>query len=208
MPADPADLRRAVNAIAMRQAGYFTASQARKAGYSYQAQKYHVDRGSWTRVDRGLFRLPGWPAREDDGYVVWWLWSRERAVVSHLSALQVHKLGDISTAHVHLTVPPWFRAADPSVVLYKASLRATDVEDRGGYRVTTVERTLLDVAGAEISQEQFNVPVSEALERELISSHHFRTRSDGFGDRIALRVERALSATTYLSPSEGIHKRR
>jgi predicted transcriptional regulator of viral defense system len=194
MPADPADLRRAINAIALRQAGYFAAFQARAAGYSYQAQKYHVDRGSWTRVDRGLFRLPDWPSREDDVYALWRLWSRGRAVVSHLSALDVHNLGDINATRVHLTVPPGFRAVDPSVVLHKAFLPHTDVEDREGYRVTTVERTLLDVAAADISQEQFDIAVSEALERMLISPGRLRARSDGFGDRAALRAERALGA--------------
>lgn len=194
MPADPADLRRAINAIALRQAGYFTASQARAAGYSYQAQKYHVDHGSWTRVDRGLFRLPDWPAREDDVYIMWRLWSHDRAVVSHLSALAVHDLGDVNPSRVHLTVPPGFRAADPSVVLHKAILPPADVEDREGYQVTTVVRTLLDAAAADISQEQLDVAISDALERGLISPGRLRARSDEFGDRAALRTERALGA--------------
>jgi predicted transcriptional regulator of viral defense system len=196
VPADPADLRRAINAIALRQAGYFTAAQARAAGYSYQAQKYHLDRGNWTRVDRGLFRLPDWPAREDDGYVLWRLWSRDRAVVSHMSALAVHDLGDLNPARIHLTVPPGFRAVDPSVVLHQASLSAADVEDRDGYQVTTVERTLLDVAAEGVSQEQFDVAVADALERGLISPRRLRARSDEHGDRVALRTERALGAVT------------
>jgi predicted transcriptional regulator of viral defense system len=194
MPADPADLRRAINAIALRQAGYFTAFQARAVGYSYQAQKYHVDRGSWTRIERGLFRLPDWPAREDDGYVLWRLWSHARAVVSHQSALDVHNLGNAKAARVHLSVPPGFRAAHPSVVLHQAFLAPADVEDREGYQVTTVERTLLDLAATDIRQEQYDVAVSEALERGLISPGRLRARSDEFGNRAALRAERALGA--------------
>jgi predicted transcriptional regulator of viral defense system len=96
VPADPAVLRRSLNAIAMHQAGYFTAAQAIKVGYSYQSQKYHVDHGNWDRVDRGLFRLPGWPDRDEDRYVLWRLWSHDLAVVSHQSALVVHDLGDVS----------------------------------------------------------------------------------------------------------------
>lgn len=194
MPADPADLRRALNATALRQAGYFTATQARGVGYSYQAQKYHVDHGNWTRVDRGLFRLPDWPGREDDAYVLWRLWSHDRAVISHLSALAVHDLGDVNPARVYLTVPPGFRAADPAVVLYRAFLAPNDVEDREGYQVTTVERTLLDVAAADVTQEQFDVVVSDALDRGLVSPRRLRDRSDEFGDRAALRTERALEA--------------
>jgi hypothetical protein len=44
MPADPAVLRPSLNAIAMHEAVYFTAAQARGVGYSHQSQKYHVDR--------------------------------------------------------------------------------------------------------------------------------------------------------------------
>lgn len=191
MPADPADLRRAINDVALRQGGYFSASQALRAGYSYQAQKYHADRGSWTRVDRGLFRLPGWPARADDNLVLLRLWSNNRAVVSHISALGVHHLSDIDADLVHLTVPPGFRATDSSVVLHKACLPPEDIEDREGYQVTTVERSLLDIAATDISQEDFDVLVSEASGRGLVWPAQLRARSDKFGDHAALRVERA-----------------
>jgi len=195
VPADPADLRRALNAVAMGQAGYFTAAQALAVGYSYQAQKYHVDRGSWTRVDRGLFRIPDWPAHEDDVYVLWRLWSRGRAVVSHESALTVHDLGNVNPARFHCTVPPGFRAHDPAVVLHFAVLPPDDVEEHAGYAVTTVERTFLDTAGSDLSQEQLDLALAEALERGLVSLRRLRSRSDEFGDRVALRIERAIGAS-------------
>ena len=61
MPTDRQDLRRALFRLAVTQAGYFTAAQAREIGYSYQAQHYHTRRGNWVRVDRGLYRLLDWP---------------------------------------------------------------------------------------------------------------------------------------------------
>jgi predicted transcriptional regulator of viral defense system len=194
MPADPALLRRHLNAVAMRQAGYFTARQALTAGYSHQAQKYHVDHGNWRRIDRGLFRLPDWPTQADDAYVLWTLWSNERAVISHQTALVIHDFGDVNPGHVHLTVPPGFRATDPAVVLHKAALGANDIEDRESYRVTTAERTLLDAAESDVTQEQLDAAVSEAVQRGLASPLRLRTRSDEFGDRAALRIERALNA--------------
>jgi len=62
-------------AIAADQGGYFTAAQAVSIGYSYQAQKFHVDHGNWQRVDRGLFRIPEWPTDDDDSFVRWTVWS-------------------------------------------------------------------------------------------------------------------------------------
>src|SRR6266545_3970517 len=59
------ELRHRLTAIAGAQSGYFSAAQARAAGYSYQAQKQNADRGNWVKVGRGLFRLPGWPTGRD-----------------------------------------------------------------------------------------------------------------------------------------------
>lgn len=194
MPADPAVLRRELTALAARQAGYFTSAQAREVGYSYPAQKYHADKGNWERVRRGIFRIPGWPAREDDAFVLWNLWSNGRAVLSHQTALAVHDLGDANPVRVHMTVPLGFRANDPMLVLHKANLAAADVEDREGYQVTTAERTLLDAAVGDLPQEQVQSAVSDAVRRHLVSPRRLRSRSDGFGTRAALRIERALSA--------------
>jgi predicted transcriptional regulator of viral defense system len=194
MPTDPAALRRQLTALAARQAGYFTSAQAREVGYSYPAQKYHADRGNWERVRRGIFRIPDWPAREDDAFVLWNLWSGSRAVLSHQTALAVHDLGDANPVRAHLTVPHGFRAGDPALVLHKADLGPADVEEREGYRVTTAERTLLDVAAGDVPQEQVQSAVSDAVGRRLVSPRRLRSRSDEFGARAALRIERALSA--------------
>jgi predicted transcriptional regulator of viral defense system len=195
MPADPAVLRRSLNAIAMHQAGYFTAAQALEVGYSYQSQKYHVDHGNWDRADRALFRLPGWPAREEDRYVLWRLWSHELAVVSHQSALVVHDLGDVSPTRLHLTVPLSFRAKDAAVVIHRATLAPGDVDDRDGYQITSVPRTLFDVAAsADVTQEQLDVAVADAVERGLAAPRQLRHRANEFGPRAALRIERALNA--------------
>jgi predicted transcriptional regulator of viral defense system len=194
VPADPAELRRALNDIALHQAGYFTAAQARVAGYSYQAQRYHAKRGNWTHVDRGLFRIPGWPIRDADAYVRWHLQSGGRTVVSHESALALHDLADVNPARVHLTMASGFPRRDPALLVHPATLAPEDVEEREGYAVTTVERTLLDVASGDLSQEQVDAAVTEALERGLVSAGRLRSRIDAFGDRAALRIERAVGA--------------
>jgi predicted transcriptional regulator of viral defense system len=192
--ADPAALRRALNAVAVPQLGFFTAQQALQVGYTYPAQKYHVGRGSWQRIGRGLFRLPDWPASDIDQFVRLRLWSEGRAVVSHDSALASHDLGDVNPSRIHLTVPKTFRAKDPSVVLHKADLPAADIEDRTQFVVTTVDRTVLDAAAGELGQEQLNAAVADAVDRGATTPRRLRHRADEFGDRAALRIERALEA--------------
>ncbi|MDR0989999.1 MAG: type IV toxin-antitoxin system AbiEi family antitoxin domain-containing protein [Propionibacteriaceae bacterium] len=186
-------LRRRLETIAFTQAGFFTAAQALAAGYSYQAQKYHVDAGNWVRVDRGLFRLPSWPDRPDDQFVLWTLWSGGRGVISHDSALQVHDLSDIDPASVHLTVPPGFRATDPLVTTHIASLPKTDIERREAWSVTTPLRTLADVAASQLSQEHIDQAVADALDRGLATRRTLLHRTANLPERPALRLERALA---------------
>ncbi len=194
MSRDSAELRRALNALAVRQAGYFTAGQARELGYTYQAQRYHLARGNWAHVDRALFRLPDWPEREEDVYVRWRLWSRHLGVVSHQSALSLYRLGDVNPALVHMTVPHGFRARDEAVVLHRAALPPSDVAEReAGFLVTTPERSLLDAATAELTQEQVDAAVADAVNDGLVVPRRLRERSDEFGELAALRIERALS---------------
>lgn len=186
-------MRRDVHALAFRQAGYFSAAQAREIGYSYQAQKYHVDHGNWLRIDRGLFRLPGWPSRADDVYARWVLWSGGRGVVSHDSALSIHGLSDLNPARVHLTVPPGFRAVDDAVVLHKGTVVESDVENRDSWSVTTVERTLADAAAGDLSQETVTAAVGDAITNGMVTRRRILRRAANEPDRAALRLERALA---------------
>jgi predicted transcriptional regulator of viral defense system len=160
--------------VAAAQGGYFTAAQARQAGYAYSQQHFHISRGNWLKIDRGLFRLRDFPPGEREDLIRWSLWSRDQkgmpqAVVSHDTALTVHDLSDAMPARVHLTVPPGFRKKAPlGCVLHKATLVPENVESRTGYRVTTPLRTLLDVSSSPLSQEHLNKAVRDALERGLV----------------------------------------
>lgn len=184
--------RRRMYDIARTQGGYFTAAQALDVGYPYQAQTYHVDRGNWQRVDRGLFRLPEWPISEHDDLIRWSQWSHSQGVVSHETALSVHDLGDVNPARVHLTVPPGFRKRAEGVVLHHGEVPEADVQQREGFRVTAPLRSVLDVATGDLDLDQFATVVAEALQRGLFTRRMLLARADDFGDRAALRIERTI----------------
>jgi predicted transcriptional regulator of viral defense system len=197
MKRDSQDNARALYQVAAAQGGYFTAAQARQAGYAYSQQYFHVSRGNWLKIDRGLFRLRDFPPAEREDLIRWSLWSRNQkgvpqAVVSHDTALTVHDLSDVMPARVHLTVPPGFRKkVSPGCVLHKATLAPEDVESRTGYRVTTPLRTLLDVSGSPLSQEHLNKAVRDALERGLV---HRRLLETASCTPDARRLDQALTA--------------
>jgi predicted transcriptional regulator of viral defense system len=159
---------------ALEQGGYFTAKQAKEAGYDYPHLDYHVATGNIERVEHGLYRLPSLPPGEHDDFVRLTLWSRNRqdepqAVLSHESALVLHDLSELLPADIHLTVPPTFRKAPPAgCVLHKARLVPKDIEERAGFRVTTPLRTLLDVADSGVPEEQLQKAVADALARGLV----------------------------------------
>ena len=186
------DLRRGLTRVAAAQAGYFTAADALAAGYSYSAQRYHVHRGNWEQVDRALFRLPEWPVGSEEHYVRWFLWSRRRAVVSHETALAVYDMSDVNPVWIHLTVPPGFRMKSPGVVIHVDDLPDDEVRDRGGYRITTPLRTVVDVAAAHLSLDEVAKAIADGERQGRFTRRMLIRRADEAGPVAALGIERAL----------------
>src|SRR3954454_23728268 len=156
--------------LATHQGGFFTARQAREAGYEDNVHPYHVRARNWVREARGVYRLSQFPLPARPDLMVWQLWSRNRqdepqGVFSHATALSLHELSDVMPAKLHMTVPPGFRrmAAIPEVLrLHRARLNGRDVRTIDGVRVTAPMRTLLDViAEGAIAQELLVQAVDE-----------------------------------------------
>jgi predicted transcriptional regulator of viral defense system len=192
MPVDRRDLRRRLFALAAQQGGYFTAAQAKQLGYSYQAQAHHVGAGNWIRIDRGLFRLAEWVPDLHDDLIRWTLWSRGRAVVSHETALSVHGISELESARVHLTVPPRFSMDDPALTLHRADLPDEDVVQRAGFSVTSIARSLTDVAALAADEDQLARAIQEAIEAGKVTVRQLRSRAEAIDPRAALRIERAM----------------
>lgn len=141
--------------IASDQQGFFTAQQAKKAGYQDTLHGYHVRNGDWEKAARGVYRLAQFPASSWPELVIWWLWSRGRndepqGVFSHQTALQIHGLLPRDPSRLHLTVPVSFRRGIPipgQLILHMEDLPEEAIEQREGYRVTTRTRAEADVRG-------------------------------------------------------------
>ncbi|GAA4187841.1 type IV toxin-antitoxin system AbiEi family antitoxin domain-containing protein [Microbispora amethystogenes] len=181
--------------LAVSQRGYFTAAQAVQVGYSHQAQHFHVQRGNWLRIDRGLYRLREFtilPANEHDHLIRWWLWSKGRAVVSHATALVVHDLGIANPEKVHLTVGPGFRQRDDALVIHRAALEPGEVEDREGFRVTTPVRAIAECAAEGIGQDVLDSAVAEILARGEATRGQLLRAAQRLGAQAEMGVERAI----------------
>jgi predicted transcriptional regulator of viral defense system len=155
--------------VAESQQGYFTSADAKKLGYDYPHQHFHVKQGNWIRVDHGIYRLKKFPAAQHEDLMQWWLWSRKQAIISHETAAALYELGDVLPAKIHLTVPSNFRKKPTkNLVLHKADVSEAEIEKRDDLPVTTPLRTILDLARSHLDDERLMAVTRHAIERGLL----------------------------------------
>jgi predicted transcriptional regulator of viral defense system len=157
------------------QAGYFTAAQARQAGFSRSLLSYHVGRGRFVRVRPHVYRLAQFPALPHEDLFVASLEAGPEAVISHDSALALYGLSDVLPSQVHLTVPRTASRRRPGIRLHTRRLSPHDVTRYAGLPVTTIRRMLVDVTAAGLADEQVRLTIREALRRGLIAQEDLVT---------------------------------
>jgi predicted transcriptional regulator of viral defense system len=176
---DPSWSRKRLYDIAMTQQGYFTTAQAHTAGYDSALCVYHVKRGDWHREARGVYRLTDYPPTDRPDLVLWSLWSSDlsgqpRGIYSHDTALSIYDLSDANPSKLHMTVPPTFRRRGlipRTLVLHRALLSESDVEQMEGYGVTRPLRTLRDLADSgSLSTGLLLEAAVQAIHRGLVES--------------------------------------
>jgi len=164
--------------VADQQQGYFTAKQAKAAGFAENTHPYHVKAGNWVREHRGIYRLALYPWTDRPDLALWALWSRNRneeieGVYSHHTVLSFYNLSDLNPAKIHMTVPTYFRRNSeiPGVlVLHYADLPDSDVETAQGFKLTRPLRAILDLIEAGTVEQNFiRQAVTQAVDRGLIT---------------------------------------
>jgi predicted transcriptional regulator of viral defense system len=171
--------------IAEQQQGFFTAKQAKAAGFAENTHPYHVQVGNWIREYRGIYRLALFPTTDRPELVLWALWSRNRneeieGVYSHHTVLSFYDLSDLNPAKLHMTVPTNFRRNSeiPGVlVLHYADLPASDVKTVQGFKITRPLRAILDLIEAGTVERNFiRQAITQAVDRGLITRSEIRSR--------------------------------
>ena len=191
---DSQDAKRRLHEFAVSQGGYFTAAQARAAGYPKQLQYYHTTRGNWVREDRGIYRLWEWPQSSYDDLIQWTLWSGGVGVVSHQTAMAVHDISDLMPARIYMTVPPGFRKTPrPGIVLYRDTLSQHEIEQREGFRVTTPLRSLVDAARVAVDIERLAAGIRDAIRKGLLADRQIEDAAATLKGEAAERLYHALT---------------
>jgi len=178
--------------IAEAQAGYFTAAQARSAGFTRSLLAYHVRRGLFERIGRGVYRLKRFPASPHEDLFAACLRVGPQAVISHDSALALYDLSDLLPAEIHLTMPRTASRRHQGLRLHTNRLEAREMTYYGGLPVTTVARTIVDVASRGLADELVIQAIRQALRRGMTTPEDLRTAGLGRGRRAARLIARAL----------------
>jgi len=188
--------------IASAQGGYFTAIQAKHAGFSEKNHIYHVRAGNWIREWRGIFRLVRFPLQDDAQYSLWGIWSLNRhgmlqGVFSHETALSLFELSDLQPEKLHMTVPRGYRRHGeiPKIlILHHATIEPSECEERRGYRVTKPFRTIADIVRAQaVSPEFINQAVTQALNKGYLTHAQYRKLKEQ--PRIGRRLSEIMGET-------------
>jgi len=164
--------------IAQKQNGYFTSKQATRAGYKDNNFKYYLEKEKWLKIMRGVYFLKNYPPSDDAQYTIWSLWIGEKAdipigVYSHITALRFHNVSEVISDKLHITVPENFRInkiIPESLVLHKKKLDKKDIQYLSGYAITTLNKTLVDLAESkEMERGQFIHAIIQSYKKGYIS---------------------------------------
>jgi len=169
--------------IAEDQAGYFTANQARQVGFSYERLSSNTKKGRFSRIGHGIYRLEHFPASPFEDLFVAWLRTGPDSVISHQSALSLYDISDVLPHEIHVIVPRTASRRRDDLRLHTHKIREDEITKREGLPVTTVARTIADVAKANLSRELVIQAIEEALEKGMTTKNHLLQQAERQGGR-------------------------
>ncbi len=156
---------RAARAVAWRQDGLLDADQLAAHGLGNPDQwKRLVARGLLERRHSGVFRLTDAPRTRRQDWRAALMWRKE-ATLSHWTAATYWGFTNLERARVHINVGA--KVSTEFVEVHRQKLWAKDAVERNGLRVTTPERTLMDLAPL-LDEERLQTAVEDAWRRRLI----------------------------------------
>ncbi|MFO7779848.1 MAG: type IV toxin-antitoxin system AbiEi family antitoxin domain-containing protein [Nitriliruptoraceae bacterium] len=135
--------------VARRQFGVVTTQQAQVAGMSRDSLATLVRSRVLVRRFRGVYAFRGTPDSREGRWLAAQFAIGRRAVLSHRTAAAIHGLdhGALEGA-VHVTVPRRSRQPPAGIVVHESPhLQVATTMRHGVLRVTSVPRTLCDLAG-------------------------------------------------------------
>ncbi len=179
--------------IGEEQAGYFTTAQAEAAGVDRRRLAYFANVSRVQRIRPGVYRLTQFPHSRHEDLVIAWLTVGSRSVISHESALLLYELSDVLPEAIHLTVPPTTSRRHRGLRLHTNQIGPDDITHYEGLPVTTIPRTIADVAVAGLSDEFVIQAAREAMRAGLTTPAELLAEARPRSKRLVRMLQRALT---------------
>jgi very-short-patch-repair endonuclease len=152
--------------LAGRQWGVVSLAQLRALGIGARAAQRRAEAGRLRRVHRGVYAVGGAVLPREGRWLAAVMACGPAAVLSHLSAAVHWNLLNYDAPQPEVTAPASRRGA-PGIRLHRThSLDARDTTKHQGIPITTVHRTLLDVA-ADAPQRHLERALAQAERLQL-----------------------------------------
>jgi hypothetical protein len=171
-----ADLRCA--AIAAVQFGVISRAQTLGAGMMPRMIRYRLKSG-WAMAMPNVYTLPGSMSGWGQRLKAALLWAGDGSAVHRRSAAVLFEIAERSTRHVEI-VGSTRKRIHAGITYTCSRLTRHDVRPHKGFIVTSVERTLIDLASV-WSEEQLAVGLDDALRRRLTVASRISRRLEELG---------------------------
>ncbi|GAA5055884.1 hypothetical protein [Nocardia callitridis] len=170
-----------LSSAAADQLGLVTRAQAIRLGADTAILERLTAARLLTELDNEVFQLPSSATapRFAYPYAAWlalapelFRWQRPQlptqdAVLSHESAARLHGLGVTARARTVFTAPQTYTTPD-AVVVHVDVLAPDEVTVLGGVPVTTPQRTVLDLLGGDVDEDDASRVLADAVRRDLV----------------------------------------
>lgn len=163
-----------IGALAARQWGVVCRGQLLEAGLSPTAVRDRVRAGRLLRLYRGVYAVGHARLRREGRWLAAVLAVGPGAVLSHRDAAGLHGLRPANHARTDVTTIRQPRAIDGIVIHRTRSLDAQDITTVSGIPVTTVARTLVDLAG-QIPHDHLTKAIKEAERQRTFDLRQIHT---------------------------------
>lgn len=184
-----------VAAVAERQFGVVAAWQLRELGWNREAIRRETARGFLHRVHHGVYAVGHAGLNPNGVLMAALLAGGPGAVLNRRSAAAVWDLQQAATPVPEVAVPRSRRGRRSGIRMQRVRLSPVDVTTHGGFPVTTVTRTLVDMA-AVTSPQRLEKMWEAALRRDLVDMTRLTELCQG---RRGARHLRALAATATMA---------
>lgn len=152
--------------LASKRFGVVTRADLGLAEASWKCLRGRLATGEWNRVHRGVYRLGCKQPDLDEREMAALLAAGDEAVLSHLSAARRHGLDLPRDDSVHITIPARRKAKIRGAKVWRSrSLRAGEVTTHRRFRITSLARTILDLA-AILDDHELRVALDSAVRND------------------------------------------